>query len=69
MCDLRVYSYSLTVDEVLHISRYSDNVIDGLPDKYCEYANILDIPVSLIDMANIENDVVKITALEALYCY
>lgn len=66
ICDFRVYQRCLTSTEIKELSVYSENVLEGLPDKYCEFANAADIPTVLIELVRTEGDVVKILALQAL---
>jgi Concanavalin A-like lectin/glucanases superfamily len=66
ICDLRVYRRCMKITEVKEASIFKDNLIDGLPDKYCEYANSFDIPSLLIDIIRTGTDVIRILALNAL---
>lgn len=66
ICDLRIYSKCLSVTEIENLSYKNENILDGLPDKYCEYANITDITTFLIEIIRKEGDIIKIVALQAL---
>ena len=68
ICDFRVYDRCLTDSEIKELSEYNENIVFGLPDKYCEYANIADIPTALIQLVKKDRDVVKIAALQVLSC-
>jgi hypothetical protein len=68
ICDFRIYDRCLTVSEIEVFSKYNENIVFGLPDKYCEYANIADIPTALIQLVQKDRDVAKISALQVLSC-
>lgn len=68
VCDFRVYERFMNVKEVEELSKYNENVVFALPDRYCEYANVADIPTSLIHIIEKERNVIKISALQALTC-
>ena len=66
LSDLRVYQRCLVLSEIKEIASYQENIIDGLPDKYNEYANTADLPAILIEMCKNSKDVVKLASLESL---
>ena len=68
VCDFRVYGRFMNAKEIEELSNYNENVVFALPDKYCEYANVADIPTSLIHIVEKERNVIRIGALQALTC-
>ena len=64
--DLRVYRRCLEKQEIKGLAIRNINLIDGLPDKYCEYANTYDMPSVMIEMIKKERDIVRTSALQAI---
>lgn len=66
IADLRVYRRALPYSDIKSISKYTENIFDGMPDKYIEYVNIAEGPLHLVERLKLDSQQVKIPAVMAL---
>lgn len=66
VADLRVYRRALPFADVKSASKYTENVFDGLPDKYIEYINVAEGPLQLVELLKSDNEQLKGPAVMTL---